>query len=471
MFRCEEILRTSCSLWESRPLIIDRRGSTSYGELSQLADGIARLLQQSGAQPGSVVGISLLDARDFLAALFGILLARCVAIPISPQLSRAETSRLIRDTLVEWTIDPDDAHGLTINRVATRSSPSIVETFPDAAVIRYTSGTTGLSKGVVLSHQSVLERTEASRALLEVQASDTVLAPLPLPYHFVASALSFIRAGATILDCASLSALEMLKLGEEHKATVIYGSPIQYEMLSRVFTPGSLTHLRQAISTSALLPATTAQLFHSRFHRRLTQVYGIIEVGLPLWNRDESSDPTMLGSCTPPYESAIVNKKGDRVAPGEIGELALRGPGLFAGYLCGEGAGARHPDNAWFFTGDLVVEDNHGAISFKGRKKTVINSGGNKIFPEEVEEVLCQAPQIVAARVSAEPHPLLGSLVVAEVVVTPGAPLDVDSWRTLCYAQLSGFKVPKEFRVVDNLPTTGSGKIMRHSSAQSIAQV
>lgn len=471
MLRCEEILHTACSLWGSRPVIIDSEGATSYADLHQHAQDVSRLLQQHGAQPGSVVGISLLEARDFLAALFGILSAHCVAIPISPQLPKAEASRVVRDTLVEWILERSSDGSIALTKMSSVKHSNLGGTFPDAAVIRHTSGTTGLSKGVVLSHRSVLERTEASRTLLDVQTSDMVLAPLPLAYHFVASALSFIRAGATIIDCAALSPAQMLTLGEEHRATIIYGSPIQYEMLSRAVSNGKLTALRRAISTSALLPAATATLFYSRFNCRLTQVYGIIEVGLPLWNCDESKDPTMLGRCTPPYESAIVDEEGAIVKRGDIGELILRGPGLFAGYLCGEGAGARHTDNAWFPTGDLVVEDEDGHISFKGRKKTVINSGGNKIFPEEVEEVLCSVPQIAAARVSAEPHPLLGSLVVAEVVVTPGASSDVDGWRSLCYAQLSAFKVPKEFRVVEALPTTGSGKIVRHSSGQNLASL
>ncbi len=469
MFRCEEILHTASSLWGSRPVIVDGKGSTSYAQLSQRAERVTRLLQERGTQPGSVVGIALLDGRDFLAALFGILSAHCVAIPISPELPQAEVSRIVRDTLVGWIIERSSDGGLELKKVHSVEHSKIAEIFSDAAVIRHTSGTTGLSKGVVLSHRSVLERTEVSRALLGVQASDTILAPLPLPYHFVASALSFIRAGATILDCTSLSPLEMLTLGEQYRATIAYGSPIQYDMLSRAVSDAPLSALRRAISTSALLPAATAKLFHARFNCRLTQAYGIIEVGLPLWNCDESSDPSVLGRCITPYESAVIDDYGNPVKRGDIGELILRGPGLYAGYLCGEGAGKRHAADAWFSTGDLVVEDDQGNISFKARKKTVINSGGNKIFPEEVEEVLCSAPEVAAARVSAESHPLLGSLVVAEIVIAPGSSSDIDGWRSLCHAQLSDFKVPKEFRIVQALPMTGSGKIIRHNTDQSLA--
>lgn len=475
--RTEEILHISAALRGEHPAIIGRRGITSYAELSLISHQIAEALKQAQVTPGTIIGISLLDAKEFVAALFGTLEAGCVPIPISPQLPGAEQERVIQDTQVSQTILafqnadllPNESP-LAIQTLPTlalrREAPSrydILSIFPDAAVIRHTSGTTAKSKGVVLSHKSVLERTEASLALLKLTENDVVLAPLPLSYHFVASALSFLRAGATIVDCVGLSPSEILELGAKHGATVMYGSPIQYELMSRAVTEHSLPQLRNAISTSALLPATTASLFQSRFGVRLTQVYGVIEVGLPLWNTDPHDPPTALGRCPHPYKCAVVDEHGAEVVDGEIGELLVRGPGLFVGYLCGEHAGTSLPDNAWFHTGDIVTRNEQGTITYKGRKKSVINCAGNKIFPEEVEEVLMQANDIQQAHVFAEPHPLLGHLVVAEIVVTPGMVHNTRAWQTLCYNQLSGFKVPKEFRIVSKLSITGSGKVVRHT--------
>lgn len=475
MNRVEEILQVSATTWDKRPAVIDQRGVTSYSELLNLSSRMAEALTNAGVSKGSVVGIALLEAKEFLTALFATLTAECVAIPISPQLPQAEQERIIQDTGVRWIVGKkgvpletfDDR--LSLQAISSDSTISAGTIFPDAAVMRHTSGTTGLSKGVVLSHRGVLERTESSQQLLEVRPTDVVLAPLPLAYHFIASALSFLRAGATVIDCATLSPVEMLALGERHGATMIYGSPLQYELLSRATLSTALPKLRRAISTSALLPTTTANIFFDRFNVRLTQVYGIIEVGLPLWNTDPDHPPTILGRCMPPYECVVVGDDDKPVQPGEIGELLVRGPGLFSGYLSGQHAGTHHEPTTWFHTGDLVSQGPSGDISYKGRKKSVINSGGNKIFPEEVEEVLQKTPAIAHARVSAEPHPLLGSLIVAEVVLAPGAASDVDSWRALCYAQLSGFKVPKEFRVVDELPVTGSGKIVRHNHEGQVA--
>jgi long-chain acyl-CoA synthetase len=269
----------------------------------------------------------------------------------------------------------------------------------------------------------------------------------------------------------------MLAFGGLHGATMIYAAPIQYELMARADSGLQLPTLRRAISTSALLPKRIADGFSERFGVRLTQVYGIIEVGLPLWNELESIESTALGVCKPPYEAIVINDRGDEVSTGETGELAIRGPGLFSGYLL-KGSSELPEESAapilggdWFLTGDFVTKDELGVILYRGRKKSVINSGGNKIFPEEIEAVLQRSPDIKAVRVSAEPHPLLGSLVLAEVVPNESSTPSVEAWRALCHSELSEDKVPNEFRIVDALPSTGSGKIVRYKSRATTGDV
>lgn len=480
-YRAEDILNVSASARPTHPAIIDRHGECSYQDLALAASRVRDALRRVGAPEGAIIGVSLTQAREFLAAVFGILQARCVAIPIAPNISAMERVRLLTETgvaFVVFTIDDErynapttrvDGSSLLIGSILPEKRSRVLELYPDAALIRYTSGTTSLSKGVVVSRQAVVERAETSRELLEVGEDDRVLATLPLSYHFIASALSFVRAGATILDCAMFSPSETLACGVHQRATMMYGSPLQYELISRTPEARSLVTLRRAISTSALVSRHTAELFESVFHRRLTQVYGVIEVGLPLWNVREDYSPTSLGECQAPYESRIVSEDGVCVEPGVVGELWLRGPGCFSGYLLGNEGGERRSRDSWFATGDLVTRHSSGEITYHGRKKSVINCGGNKVFPEEVEEVLVRIPGIVSARVSGESHPLLGSVVVAEVVLESGQQPAVDAWRTRCYRELSGYKVPKEFRVVSSLPLTGSGKVVRESTREEVA--
>jgi long-chain acyl-CoA synthetase len=478
--RAEQILEYSALRWPEHVAIIDRHGAYSYRQVQDAAADVARALRDSKVVAGAVVGISVSEARAFLPSIFGVLQAGCVAIPVPPHAPQAEQDRIVAETGVSWILHHRQDRvaptlrllgqtQLKISACGAMRTGTVIEQFPDAAVIRHTSGTTGKSKGVVLSHRAVQERTDASSRLLGVSRSDVVLAPLSLSYHFIASALSCLRVGATLVDCSDCTAEEMVKLGEAHGVTIVYAAPIQYEEMCRVTKEGRLPALTRAISTSALLPKSVAEYFFNRFLVRLTQVYGIIEVGLPLWNELESIEPSALGVCKSPYEAMIVDEQGIPVREGEIGELAIRGPGLFSGYLLGADAGAPSKREQcllageWFLTGDLVTRDELGVIIYRGRKKSVINCGGNKIFPEEVEEVLQRFPEITAVRVSAEPHASLGSRVVAEVIIDKTMKASVESWRAVCEAELSGYKVPQEFRIVETLPITGSGKIVRHS--------
>jgi long-chain acyl-CoA synthetase len=496
-----EILRRSALRWPDHAAVIDTIGSYSYQQIDRASDQIAALLKGTTVPKGSIVGIALSAARDFLAALFGILKAGCIAIPIAPNLSGSEQRRVIFESRVSWLLSAQGSLGdanlarinskltpkesaliydrtvLVLERQSSSTNFSILDYFTDAAVIRHTSGTTAKSKGVVLTHNAVCQRAEASRILLGLNHDDTVLMPLQLSYHFVASALGCIEAGATILDCAQLIAPEIIEFGASNRASMIYAAPVQYELMTRC--EGNAEHrplpdLRRAISTSALLPKRVAEAFFNRFALRLTQVYGIIEVGLPLWNELESIDPTALGICKAPYQALVVDDLGRPVPTGSIGELAIRGPGLFAGYLLGDTCGSpRIAERCllageWFLTGDLVVQDQLGVILYRGRKKSVLNCGGNKVFPEEIEELLKLAPEIRDVRVIAEPDALLGSAIIAEIVLDAQGSQSLNSrdlikrWRNTCFNELSEYKVPKEFRIVESLPTTGSGKIVRH---------
>ncbi len=492
-----EILRRSAIRWPHHAAVIDTIGSYSYQQISEASDQIAALLKSAEVPRGSIVGIALIAAKDFLAALFGILKADCVAIPVAPNLSSSEQRRVISESHVSWLISaqgifedvnlarndlklsPDrsalvyDCTVLILERQSLSPDVSILDFFSDAAVIRHTSGTTAKSKGVVLTHQAVCQRAQTSQMLLGLTHGDIVLMPLQLSYHFIASALGCIEAGATILDCARLITPEIIEFGASNRASMIYASPMQYELMTRCAS-SSLPDLRRAISTSALLPKRVAEAFFNRFALRLTQVYGIIEVGLPLWNELESIDPTALGICKAPYQALIVDEQGRPVPTGSVGELAIRGPGIFAGYLLGDLSGSpRIAERCllageWFLTGDLVVQDQLGVILYRGRKKSVLNCGGNKVFPEEIEEMLKLDPEIRDVRVIAEPDALLGSAIIAEVVLEAQDLQSLNSselikrWRKTCFSELSEYKVPKEFRIVASLPTTGSGKIVRH---------
>lgn len=436
-------------------------------------------LRKAAIPQGSVVGISTDEGSRFLKALFGVLQAGCVALPVAPNLSETERLRVLGDSMVSATINTLDSNSPTTEQdphnwfqvrsvlpqeKSTASRSLIKDVFNDAAVMRHTSGTTASSKGVVLSHKAVLERVRASRALLEIDSGDSMLICLPISYHFIASALACLYAGTTIIDASLLGPRSITDAVRTYNANILYAAPSQYGamvLLPRHSPRDSFPSLRRAIATSALLPSTLAIAFEQRFTIRLTQVYGIIEVGLPLWNTEPCAQVSALGTCRSPYQCSIVSPTGDPVRCGESGELCIRGPGLFSGYLVGANAGLKHGEQQWFKTGDLVTQDNQGVITYRGRLKTVINSDGFTVFPEEIEEVLQTAPDIEEVRVSGKLDPRLGNRIIAEIVSKNYTPCAPDAWRALCQKTLSQHQVPHEFILVESLPHTGSGKIMR----------
>ena len=322
----------------------------------------------------------------------------------------------------------------------TEQSPAFpVEAFESLApaLIRFSSGTTGKSKGVVLSHRTLLDRVTACNRALEIGPGDRVIWILPMAHHFAVSIVLYLLHGATTV-------LENSHLGEDvyralwdKRGTVLYAAPFHYAMLCAHKKIEPVDSLRLAVSTAAPLPTALAARFAQRFQLPLTQGLGIIEVGLPLLNRAcAATKPGSVGRPGPDFEA--------RLASGPP-ELQIRGPGIFDAYLSPwQARDEVLLEGVWFATGDLAVCDGIGGdYTLIGRKKTLINVGGMKVFPEEVEAVLCEHPEVGEARVLARDHASLGQIPVAEIVPADFAsPPSKPSLLSFCRARLSGYKVP-----------------------------
>lgn len=475
--RAEGILEAAALQWGERPLVVDSTGSYSYQELLSFSHEVASFLQSHGVAAGSVVGFSANDARCFIPLLFGILRADCVALPISPHLSTDERHlhESTADAAAALTVSrepcaasaslalPGSSQALLTRRTPTRHD-KVRATFPSAAVMRFTSGTTSTAKGVVLSHADILARTMTCQEIIDVTSEDRVLSPLPLSYHFIASVITFIRAGATILDAARLEDSAFALFAQTTAPTLAYAAPAHYQTLCDYVGEMQLVSLRKAISASAPLRPELARRFESLFNLRLIQAYGIIEVGLPLWNDNAQWNPDDLGSVKAPYEGRLVDESNGSETQGSVGELEVRGPGLFSGYVLHSGEILKHPAGEWFQTGDLVARATDGTLAFKGRKQSRIIIGDQHIYPEEIEAVLKRSPEIIEARVSAERDPIHGERIIAEIVSRDQTSRSLPSWLKLCEEALPPPLRPKEFRVVATIPSTGSGKVIRRSS-------
>lgn len=434
----------------------------SYAELLERASATAAWLREcEGFRKGGRVGLACANGVEYIVVALGILKAGACLVPLASELTEAERQEVINRTALcgilrvgrekRWT--PCEAVDFRHETEFSALNP---------AFIRFSSGTTGRSKGVVLSHEKLRERIVAANAGLQIGPKDRVLWMLPMAHHFAVSIVLYLYHGACTVLSASHLAEEVLKTANETRATVIYGAPFHFSLLAADAGSVMWPDLRLAVATASPLSAEVAQGFHQRFGKHLVQGMGIIEVGLPLLNLDGAGEsPTSVGKPQPAYAVELRDAAGHPVAGGTAGELWIKGPGLFDAYLSPWQKVEEICSGGWFSTGDLAEMDAEGRIHLRGRKKSVINVNGMKVFPEEVEAVLESHPAVQRCRVSGIPHPVLGTIPIAEVIRADDPPISARELIRWCRDLLSIYKVPSKVTFVGELPLTASGKIRR----------
>lgn len=463
-----------------RPALVAGSLTLSYGELLERVATAARWLERREGfrQTGTPrVGLSCANGADYIILALAILKAGACLVPLADELTDEETQDLIaRTSLCGLVIGGTDSPQQRADGVEEEGSTGafwvplesgyqVDEAAFSAlnpAFIRFSSGTTGTSKGVVLSHEKLRERITAANAALEIGPQDRVLWMLPMAHHFAVSIVLYLYHGACTVISGSHLAEEVLETARATRATLVYGAPFHYSLLAA--DPGGYAwpDLRLAVSTAAPLPEEVALRFRTRFAKPLVQGLGIIEIGLPLLNTGGAADsPTAVGRPLPAYDVELRNEEGLPVAVGCVGELWIKGPGMFDAYLspwqtCGDTC-----VNGWFATGDLAETDAAGRVHLRGRKTSVLNVGGMKVFPEEVEAVINRHPAVSRCKVAGLPHTVLGTVPAVEVILAEGHHVTARELVTWCRDALSAYKVPVKVGFVASLPLTANGKIRR----------
>lgn len=326
-----------------------------------------------------------------------------------------------------------------------------------------------MAKGVVLSHETIFDRVHAANSGMQLSSEDRVVWLLSMAYHFAVSIVAYLTFGATIILHK-----RAIDLGRGHvedaadqRGTVIYGGPSHYELMARDRSGRQLKDLRLAISTATALSANTAQAFHERFGIPLTQAYGIIEIGLPCINlRHAGEKLDTVGQPLPDFEVRLV----DRGGVGGMSSICFRGKGILDAYYDPWQPRSEIMQDGWFHTGDLGELDTDGSLYIRGRASDMINVGGMKFFPCEVEDVLTSHPAISEAVVFAVPQGNAREFACAKVVPCADArvvPSPVEL-RQFCAKRLAHFKVPQVVEFVASLDRTASGKIVRRPLVKEI---
>ncbi len=499
-----ELIQQETATLTDRTAIVEGDRTITYGQLLSRVDRLRDALKQRGVGPGQRIAFRCADGIDYVIGALALLACDAAVVPVPDTNSVDEVLDTIDRIDVQAIVTHFDMPAIALplpsgeragvrgetpdpsTRHSPTDSPSLAPhptsplrgeeqefTFQPrpagsdydarcrdlhAAFIRFSSGTTGESKGVVLSHQSIRDRTDAANAGLGVTNADVILWVLGMSHHFVVSILLFLRRGATIIVANKGFPFSVLEAAQKFPITLIYGSPVHYYLLgvSNLITPTALSNVRLAISTSMKMPPDVSTAFAEKFGFAPAEAYGIIEIGLPFINTEPQQARNTVGRALPAYELRIAN-------PDEhgVGEVLVRGKGMFDAYFSPWRTRAECTDDGYFHTGDLGKLDDAGRLMLLGRSKTVIVCAGMKVFPEEVEQVINAIPGVRESLIFGKPHAQFGQVPVAHVVLADPSSDVIDSIRGLCIEHLSSYKVPVEYVAVESLPKTASGKLVR----------
>jgi acyl-CoA synthetase (AMP-forming)/AMP-acid ligase II len=461
--RLEHVFMERCAAHGPRTFIVDASGSFDYAHVAAHARGIGAAILEV-ARPGARVGLLLRTGEPFVAAFFGTLLAGCTVVAIDPRLTATEIAFLLEHADVAALIADARVPGLPLPcPVVTTAERGRTEWVggagadrdPDApAVMLPTSGSTSSPRIVELSHSSVLLNARAWTSRYGTSAADVIATPLSACHSFgmTAGLVATLDAGACMVACEDPLPARVASLVAEHRATMLIAASSFYSWLVRSHgvPAASLSSLRLALSGACALPSDAAVAFEHKFGLPIHQTYGLTE-----------ASPVV--TATPPGGSRI-GTVGVAVKDAELRveheELQVRGPMVMRGYWRNpEATAGAMTSDGWLRTGDVATIDGDGHVTIKGRLKDLIIRAGEKIYPEEIEDVLLAHPQITDAAVIGVPDGATGEIPVAFVVGEGGS--DPAAVIAFCRSRLAAFKVPRRIERIASIPRNPNGKILR----------
>ena len=474
-----------------RTAIDDRGVTTDYATLAARATQLADALRQAGYAPGDRVATVSGNSTDHVVAFFACAISGIAFVPLSWRLTPRELAGVLTRSDPALVLIEDEHAALAGEalRVAAVSAPvallgttGVEGSVPRAACPRlrrpvrdddpllviFTSGSEAVPKGVVLTHANCFWNNLALAQALPLGQDDVVLAMLP-QFHVAAWNCQPLLAwwvGATVVLERSFHPTRVLQLIADRQVSAMMGVPTQYRMLAddREWATTDTASLRLALVGGATMPVALQDTWTAR-GITLTQGYGLTEAApnvLHLPATEAASAPGAVGRPYPHVAVRVVEPSSDLPLEGEAtGELWVRGPSVFAGYLRDEAATARAMSGEWLRTGDLVSRDADGVFRVVDRLKDIFISGGENVAPAEVEYALCLHPLVEAAAVVGVPDDVWGERGVAFVVPVAGAALSVDELLTHARRNLAAFKIPVHVEMVDALPRSTIEKLAR----------
>jgi long-chain acyl-CoA synthetase len=458
-------LVTTAKTFPQRPAVRLDDTLWTYAQLDEKSAEVAGFLRARGIEPGDRVALQLPNLIQFPAIYYGILRIGAVVVPMNPLLKEREVDYYMSDSGAKLLIDTAAVSDPATSPFGTADFGVTDRSEDDTAVILYTSGTTGRPKGAELTHANLARNAEVNvRTLLHLNENDVVMGCLPLFHSFgqTAGMNSAVSVGASLTLIPRFDAGKALEVIQRDKVTIFMGVPTMYAgLLHHPARDGAdMSSLRLCVSGGASLPVELLRGFEAAFGAKILEGYGLSETS-PISSFNHPDRDRKAGSIGTPIEG--VEMKLVNVADNGVGEIAIRGHNIMKGYWNNPTATTEAIPDGWFRSGDLAKQDDDGYFYIVDRAKDLIIRGGMNVYPREVEEVLYEHPAVAEAAVVGLPHEQLGEEVGAAVALKPGMTATPEELSAFVRERIAAYKYPRRVWLVDELPKTATGKILRRS--------
>jgi long-chain acyl-CoA synthetase len=488
-------LENSAASHGSALAVKDAEGSFTYSDLDRMAGMAGAGLIELGVKPGDMVALCAPNSAKWLAVYFGTLKAGAVAVTLSHLLSPPELSMLLAHSKpkvifstenrlndlravqeeigLEYIICPGG--DLDFDELISKSSEPIstMEREPgDTACILYTGGTTGMPKGVLLSHENVLTAIKNVVYYERSTHEDRALCFLPFNHVFgqmhIMNATILSSGGLVLLPGFDLDAV--LQTIADSGVTKLYAVPTVYVRLLQVpQIKERLATVRYCFSAAASMAQEVVKEWRRATGLDIHEAYGMTETAsMVTYNHYEKHKVGSVGTPAGSTEVSIQDTQGKQLPQGQEGEICIRGLNVMRGYLNNPQATDEAIKDDWLHSGDVGYLDEEGYLFIVDRLKDLIITGGENVYPREVEEVLYQRTEVAECAVIGLPDAEYGERVTAYLVLKQGQELDRNALKAYCKECLAPFKVPKDFIAMESLPTSAAGKILKRELRREV---
>ncbi len=495
MWTLDEVLTTAGRKFASREALVTASRRVTFGELEVAVTRMAHQLRAWGVGPGDKVAIQGRNTVSWVVGFLATLRVGGVTVPINHKLAPPETAYILEHSESRVLLaDPDLAAAVPEAlrakcRVRVLEGDDAIDGVPlfpageapaalppvtkpeQVAEILYTSGTTGLPKGCLHSHANVIFAGIACSMTYGLDPTDRVLLAMPAWHSFPLNGLLLgsLYVGATVVMLPEYHPQAMLETIQRERCTLFFGPPVAFLAPLRMvpdFDRYDLSSVRTWLYGGGPIDAATSRLLADKYKtERFFQIFGMTETGptgTALRPEEQVSKAGSIGRhAISGCDLKVMRDTQTEARPGEVGEIWMRCQSMMLGYHRDPEATAAAFHDGWYRTGDVARIDEDGYLFIVDRLKDMIITGGENVYSKEVEDALASHPDLAETAVIGVPHPDWGETVTAVVVLKKGASFDEASVKEHCAARLAKYKAPRVFHVVDSLPRTPTGKVVK----------